>query len=151
MSAFSLPPSLPHPCLYSYSALLGNDGSCLVTKFISFLHYCHAATFPFLPSFILLPPVSPSLALSLSVCPRSSLSRTPPSFGRGSAASGRPASPATGCGSESGTHPWSRRRRGRWCGCATGGSCKTKPLQRDGWKEVDIKIRVNNRKHSTSC
>lgn len=57
-------------------------------------------------------------------------SRRPPWFGRGWAASGPPASPGTGCASESGTLPWSRRRRARWCGSGTGGSCKRKPLGR---------------------
>lgn len=59
-------------------------------------------------------------------------SMTPPSSGRGWGASGLPANPGTRCGSENGTHPWSRRRTGRWCGNGTGGSCKMKPLQRRG-------------------
>lgn len=65
-------------------------------------------------------------------------SMTPPSFGRGWEASGHPANPGTGCGSENGTHPWSRRRTGRWCGNGTGGSCKMKPLQRRGKKKKNF-------------
>lgn len=65
-------------------------------------------------------------------------SMTPPSFGRGWGASGRPANPGTGCGSENGTHPWSRRRTGRWCGNGTGVSCKMKPLQRRGKKKKNF-------------
>lgn len=59
----------------------------------------------------------------------SRFNRTPPWSGRGWGASGLPASPGTGCGSESESRPWSRRKTGRWCGSATGGSCRRRPLR----------------------
>lgn len=78
-----------------------------------------------------------SLTLSLSnrligflPQPLHRFNRTPPWSGRGWGASGRPASPGTGYGSESETRPWSRRKTGRWCGSATGGSCRRKPLRK---------------------
>lgn len=116
---FSLCPLPPSVC----SALAGNDGSCLVTnkkpiRLVPALSSC----FTFVVYFR--PPLSRVLSRWVLVF----FNRTPPWFGRGWAASGRPASPGTGCGSESGSRPWSRRKKVRWCESGTGASCRRTPL-----------------------
>lgn len=139
-----LPPS---PCLY-FSAHVGNDGSSFSDKYVTIrlapaLQSCFPSFPP--PPLLFLTPTH-----SLILCYLFFLfSRTPPSFGRGWEASGHPASPGTGCGSESGTHPWSKRRRAKWCGSGTDGSCKTKPLWRDREKIQLHKLQIgrNTRQH----
>lgn len=114
------------------SAHVGNDGSRLLTYRESRSSCCLALRHFSLLSFVALPCwIGVVVGFIL-------FSRRPPWFGRGWAASGPPASPGRGCASESASRPWSRRRRARWCGSGTGGSCRRKPLWRKiRWMDSD--------------